>query len=381
MKPDYEGNGIVNLMSSIIDAAGHKSPYEPLKGDALSNLSDSKNIVLIIIDGLGYKYLKDKGRKTLLNRKLIDSMTSVFLPSTGPAISTFFTGLAPQQHAVTGWYVHLQEFGLVAKFLPFTTTVDWNVLRTDISNMLDVTPLFSKIQREYHVVLDESISDSVFTRFMTGGAIRHGYAGLDDFFIKMKSAVLKPKERSYTYAYWAELDAIGHMLGMQSQETTEHLNDFDRKLEGFIEAIQGTDTTLIITADHGFNDVKPHNNIYSGNHPKLTECLTLPLCGDSRTAFCYVKPSMVKQFEKYVTETLGNVCDMFRSEELVNDAWFGLMKPSSKLRGRIGDYTLIFKDGYGALNSFPGISPPVLRGHHGGITDDEMKVPLVVIDC
>ena len=51
--PNYKDGSIVNLMSSIAGSFGLKTKYKPLKD--LANIK-SKNIVLIIIDGLGYNY-------------------------------------------------------------------------------------------------------------------------------------------------------------------------------------------------------------------------------------------------------------------------------------------------------------------------------------
>ncbi|MCK5265706.1 MAG: hypothetical protein KAR03_08870, partial [Candidatus Thorarchaeota archaeon] len=60
-KPDYT-NSIVNLMSSIGQASGVTSPYSPLEFDSLGTLEESKNIVLLIMDGLGYNYLREYGK-------------------------------------------------------------------------------------------------------------------------------------------------------------------------------------------------------------------------------------------------------------------------------------------------------------------------------
>jgi len=51
--PNYKDGSIVNLMSSIGRALGHKSPYKPLKILDPKELKDSKNIVLMVIDALG----------------------------------------------------------------------------------------------------------------------------------------------------------------------------------------------------------------------------------------------------------------------------------------------------------------------------------------
>jgi len=61
--------------------------------------------------------------------------------------------------------------------------------------------------------------------------------------------------------------------------------------------ISGTNTTVIITADHGLIDIPSANVIFLEDHPELQDTLTLPLCGQSRTAYCYVHPAKAKKFE------------------------------------------------------------------------------------
>ena len=378
-RPDYKGNSIVNLMSSIMSALGLENPYEPLSRDSNLNLDSSSNIVLLIVDGLGYNYLKDKVANTLLAKSVQKDITSVFLPSTGPAISTFFTGLAPQQHAVTGWYVHLPEYGLVSRFLPFTSSVDWNVLSDNISESVGASPLVID-KRNHFVIVGDEIVDSVYSRYMSGNAERLGYSNMSDFFGQIRKAI-SSEGKSYIHAYWPQLDAVAHLLGIQSSETKDHLQTFDKALQSFVKVIQGTDTKLVVTSDHGFNDVSPENVVYTRDHPDLMSCLSLPLCGDTRTVYCYVRPSKISAFERYVSTNLDHACEFHKSQDLVDREWFGLFEPSPKLLERVGDYTLIFREGYAAMNCFPGAEPPMMLGHHGGTSEDEMMVPLIVIDC
>ena len=382
IKPNYTGRGITNLMSSIASAVDTESPYPELEETWLSGIEEFRNIVLMAVDGLGYDYLKKHGRGTLLASSMKGSLTSVFPPSTGSAITTFITGLPPQQHAVTGWHVFLKEYGLMSRILPFTSVVDWNVIGTDIANVVNVESLFWEIERERFVVAGRQIVDSTFSLYTIGlSAKRIGYEGLQNFFESVEEAISSGENTSYIYSYWPELDSIAHILGMESIDAREHLKAFDQALKEFVERIEGTDTALIITSDHGFHDVKPEGLIKTGNHPDLMESLTLPLCGDTRSAYCYVRPTRVREFEDYIESALSHACSVHKSEDLIEDNWFGLYEENTRLAGRVGDYTMIFNEGYAVLNDFPGQESPNLLGHHGGVTSEEMNVPLIVIKC
>ena len=54
--PNYVDGSLVNLMSSIIQYYGGSSKYAPLKELPLSQLEGTKNVVLILLDGMGYNF-------------------------------------------------------------------------------------------------------------------------------------------------------------------------------------------------------------------------------------------------------------------------------------------------------------------------------------
>ncbi|TFH04294.1 MAG: hypothetical protein E4H14_15065 [Candidatus Thorarchaeota archaeon] len=379
-KPDYT-NSIVNLMSSIGHASGVTSPYAPLDFDSLASIGESKNIVLLIVDGLGYNYLREYGKDSLLKQNLKESICSVYLPTTGSAITSIMTGVAPQQHAVTGWFVYLKEYGLVSRILPYSNTIDYNNLGVDISNVIDIPSIFQGINREYSLVLTQTIVDSVFTKNLIGSANRLQYSGINQFFSQIRNSIMNSSEKSYIYGYWPDFDAVRHILSSRSQEEQDQLYEFDGHLTNFVESLEGTDTAIIVTGDHGFDDVDPTQVIYTHDHPKLLDYLVMPFCGDTRSVYAYVRPSKVEQFERYVRNELGEACDLFPSSELIEEGWFGLFEPHPRLLDRIGDYTLILREGHAIMNCFPGIEPLKMLGHHGGASADEMYVPLCIIDC
>jgi len=378
-KPDYT-NSIVNLMSSIGYASGVSSPYSSLECDCLKEIEERRNIVLIIVDGLGYNYLREYGGNSTLKKNLKESISSVYLPTTGAAITSVMTGVAPQQHAVTGWFVYLKEYGLVSRILPYSNTIDYNNLGADISNVVDVAPIFNGMNREHSLVLTSTIVDSVFTKNLTGSAHRIAYSGIGEFFSQIRIASSQSSTKTYTYGYWPDFDAVSHIQGSKSTSAQDQLHQFDKHLTDFVESMEGTDTTIIITGDHGFDDVLPDQAIYTQDHPKLLDALVMPFCGDTRSVYAYVRPNKVDQFERYVSNELGESCDLFESSELMEEGWFGLFEPHPRLLDRIGDYTLIMKDGHAMMNCFLGFPPLKMLGHHGGASGDEMYVPLIVID-
>ena len=122
--PDYHGGSIVNLMRSVEGALGARAcaaaaAYPELDALPAQALAGARNVVLLVIDGLGYDYLSGAGAGGALHRHLRARLTSVFPSTTATAVSTFLTGVGPQQHALTGWHIWLRELGCLAATLRF----------------------------------------------------------------------------------------------------------------------------------------------------------------------------------------------------------------------------------------------------------------------
>ena len=66
-------------------------------------------------------------------------------------------------------------------------------------------------------------------------------------------------------------------------------------------------------------------------------------------------------------------------ETLIKENYLGLYEPNSQLFNRIGDYILLMKDNYVLRDQLIGETRHELIGNHGGLSDDELFVPLIII--
>src|SRR4051812_115755 len=108
MQPDYSGGGLVNLMASIVEACGGRAPHPPLRDFALG---EPRNVVLLVVDGLGDNYLMQHGGALAAKRRR--AITSVFPSTTASAITTTYTGATPLEHGLTGWFTYFAEAACV----------------------------------------------------------------------------------------------------------------------------------------------------------------------------------------------------------------------------------------------------------------------------
>jgi hypothetical protein len=112
------------------------------------------------------------------------------------------------------------------------------------------------------------------------------------------------RERKYLYLYWPRLDAIGHQSGHGKPGSTgppsarssrpSRSSCMDRRYRQPCWSARIT----------GQLDSSPRMSIDLADHPTLAETLLLPLCGEPRAAFCYLRSGQLR-LRDYCSDVLG----------------------------------------------------------------------------
>jgi hypothetical protein len=229
------------------------------------------------------------------------------------------------------------------------------------------------------VVSPAHIAQSDFNRAHLGRAQLRGFETLRAMFKQAARAVRKARSASYSYLYWPGLDSIGHEQGIESHHALIHLQQIEQGVEDFMRKLAGTDASLLVCADHGQIDTIETDQVLVGDHPELADCLSIPLCGEPRAAFCYVRPDRTEQFERYCRAVLGERFELHRSRDLLEAGLFGLGEPHPRLHERIGDYTLIARANNVIRDRLPFEESFRQIGVHGGLSRAELMIPLCQI--
>lgn len=371
------------MMASISLALGGKPIYKPLRILKPADLS-AQNIVLFVIDGMGYDFLKEHGEGSFLAKNMKGKMTSVFPATTASAITSFMTGVAPQQHAMTGWLMYLKEAGKVMAPLRFTERGRLKPMRLDKKTTKGIfcfRSFFEGIRAESFIILHKKYKKTKYNIAINKGSKKIYCDSFDNLLSKIGKALSRKGKKKYIYTYWSEFDEIAHRHGASSREAIRYFKILDRKLKFFFESRKGMDTQVIITADHGFIDTtETYRAINLKNHPNFTDCLSFPLGGEPRAAYCYVKKEKRKIFEDYVRKHFRKYCTMQKSGDLIKKRYFGFFEPHKKLAGRVGDYVLIMNENY-IMKDFIGKEEEKFKiGNHGGVSRKEMLVPLAMLN-
>ena len=142
-----------------------------------------------------------------------------------------------------------------------------------------------------------------------------------------------------------------------------------------------------MTADHGQVEVSPSNTYYINKRlPEILPYLKtnrkgIPLApaGSARDMFLHVEEQHIETVLSLLQERLAGIAEIYRTEDLLAQQFFGLQEPSPTLLARLGNIVILpymhetvwwYEEGHFAMH---------FRGHHGGLTPDEMEIPLFVL--
>jgi hypothetical protein len=129
--------------------------------------------------------------------------------------------------------------------------------------------------------------------------------------------------------------------------------------------------------------VVPEETLYLNRFRKLVNSLDLapsgkriPPWGSARDLFLSIRKDRLDETESYLSKKLEGVASVLRTEEAVREGLFGIGKPSRRFLRRAGNLMILphgLKTVWFRYRKGDSLN---LRGHHGGMSKDEMTIPL-----
>ena len=95
--------------------------------------------------------------------------------------------------------------------------------------------------------------------------------------------------------------------------------------------------------------------------------------------FLYLLPERLDEAERILGDALASVATVHRPSELASRGVFG-SSPSPRLFERVGDLVILPQAHEMVWWKGGGRFALDKRGHHGGLTAEEMETPLIAID-
>ncbi len=390
--PEYKSNSTLSLMSSIrkyLDKESGSLFYQDLKCLPTSDLDDYNSIVMIIVDGLGYEILQKLSNQSDFIYKSCLSIIDTVLPTTTiAAVTSFSTGLSPREHGVLGWNMKLRvkNEDITAQLLPFLNKDTGSFLSKDDIDLKQYLPERKRTNNcnNTYTILPEGISSNPFFQELIGFEgrseqvrfYRHPLQCLSSI-AEMVKARKHPKQ--FIYSYLPHLDHFSHLYGTESHYVQEFYRVFKKALDKLLKRLKGSNSLVIITADHGLVDSQKSDCLFLDDFNELKQNLDFSICGEPRLSYFYVKEDCKQDFIQKFRPQLAPYGDLYSSNELMNAGFWGptLLTAHREAAARVGDFCLVMKGNYLFKESREKPNCNFI-GNHGSNSDTELKVPLIV---
>lgn len=235
-------------------------------------------------------------------------------------------------------------------------------------------------------VQHRAITDTTFSRATLRGAAVHPFDEGAGWVAAIAAALRAGPAPAYVFAYVDDVDWTGHHAGPASEAHVAAATGVLDALAELARALPADgETLLLVTADHGQVPVDPATTVFVNElWPGITTHLRhgrdgrpLAPAGSARDLFLHVLRGHADQVVSHLRGLLGERAVVRPTAELLADGFFGDAGP--RLRERVGDVVVLPRPGETVWWREPGRFEMAFHGHHGGLSPEEMLIPLAAL--
>lgn len=394
--PDYDGGGLLNVPATVLDVLGARDAGDapPLAGLDPALRAGVRQVIVILADGLGWWQLEmlcDLGHMPFLaelrerarrrdGAQLIEA-TTVFPSTTAAAITTMNTARTPLEHGNIAYFIWLEEFAQVTAMLRWGPAIKrrgsyFDDPAVDPLRFVLVPSIHARLRDRgiaSYVVEPEIFRSEAMTRMHAAEATFVGYVVPSTMGVRLRALLDAPRP-SYVYAYWSGIDTVSHLYGPRSDEAAIEASILDISLRYALADRPAGDTLILLTADHGHATTDPDKMLDIVGDEELRALLRNPPAGEPRLVFLHT--DLPKQVREHIDRKWPGLVTVLDRDELIDAGLFGRGDPMMARR-RIGEVVALLDRDLSA--SIVKVEGQTLRhrGSHGGMTADEMRIPVL----
>lgn len=332
--------------------------------DNILNENQPKNVVLILFDGMGSRILDrtlDNNDFFIKNR--IKEITTVFPATTTAATTSIRTGLNPIEHGWLGWNMYISP-------IDETITLFRNHRKGEEATISDN---FLKIKNKLvqTTIADEINRDTDYNAIEIFPFGENPYNDLDEMLKRIEDQCNK-EGKQYIYAYDVEPDYTMHRKCADSNAVKELIKTRSNKIEKLCEKLN--DSIIIVIADHGH---KKADHIFLKDYPEIMQMLERTTSIEQRAVSFKIKRSYADEFVKEFNKNFGEDFKLYSKSEVIENHLFGYGEENELFSEAIGDFIAIAENSSKCIITD---GDKVLKSQHAGYSDDEIYVPLIVVN-
>ncbi len=348
-----------------------------------------ERVVFVYFDAFGWTFLERHADHPVFAhaRKdgLLAQLTSQFPSTTTAQVTTIHSGLPVAEHGLYEWHVYEPSLDRLITPLLFSFAGDGRrgtlVGQIDPDELFPVDSIYARLAEagiRSSVVLPAAIAGSAPNIALLRGTEVVPFATAETALAAASSAL--EAGAGYAHVYLEELDSLMHAVG--PDDPLAHAGA-RVVLDALAGATFPAGTLVLVTADHGMSPVEPARTVYvNESWPELAGHLKtgadgkpLAPAGSCRDLFLHARDEHVDTVCAELGERLSGMADVVPVDELVSEGIFS--DPSPRLRARLANVVVLPRYGEAVYWHEPGRFEQQLHGQHGGLSPQEMEIPLV----
>ena len=360
--------------------------FDELPGLIEQKLGEHARVVLIYFDAFGWRFLQRHGEHPLFAGAEVERWSACFPSTTTVHSTTIHSGLRLGEHGLYEWNIFEPRLDRLVTPLWFCfagddrpgTLADVGFTAHDLFPEQTIYRRLLPIPS--HVVMPSGIARSQTSQVLLQPATVHPFDDHGEGLARLCGA-LAAEERAYGTIYFGDADALMHMAGPDAPEVAALMEEH---LTAIAAAPWPEGTLVLLTADHGMEGISPERSTYVNVvWPELAHHLVMgadgkPLApaGSCRDLFLHVLPERLDEVEGRLGALLAGVAEVRKVEALLADGLFG-PNITDALLSRLANLVVLPAPGEAAYWLEPGRFEQRFHGQHGGLSANEMEIPLV----
>ena len=362
---DYHGRCVTNIVPALLGPGG----TEALPDFFPQITRGARQVVLLVVDGLGWHQLQDRilrapAATTTLASMQGSAITTIAPTTTVTALTSIATGATPGEHGLVGYRIDFA--GRVVQMLRWAD--DKGDARRRLSPR-DVQPCPPFLGASVPVLSKAEFDGTAFTEAHLRDQRMFSWRAASSMVVDVRN-LLASGER-FVYCYYDGVDKIAHERGFGEHYDAELLS-VDRLIADLASALP-RDAVLLVTADHGQVMVGDNTMLLA---PDVTRHLSHQ-SGEGRFRWLHVKSGRIDEVLSAARSLHGDVAWVMTRDEMIEQGYFGA-RVADVVRRRLGDVAIMAK--YEVSFDDPADKTYfALQCRHGSLTSAEVDVPLLAL--
>ncbi|MCX6066627.1 MAG: alkaline phosphatase family protein [Chloroflexi bacterium] len=394
VKPRYDSGGFAGLPAAIQASFNGQKPFPQFQGDY-------DNVILGFVDGFGWRHFEKFGAHPFLDRFTrsgsVDKLTSQFPSTTSCHTTCIHTGLNVGQSGIIEWnYYEPQLDAMIVPLLfSFSGTSERDKLKAtgiDPKRLYPTETVYQKLNAlgvTSTIFQHREYTPSTYSSIVFDGATARGYKSLPETILNLSLALNQAQGKNYFFFYYDRIDSVSHDYGPDSAQVEAEVDMFLHVMEKqFISRPFAKGRTLfLMTADHGQSEIDPATTVYLNlAFPGIEKAIKtnrkgelLVPGGSCRDLFLYIKDEQLDETQALLAKGLAGKADVVKTDELIAQGYFG-PEISAAFRAHVGNLVILAYRHESVWWYEKGKFEQNYYGHHGGLTPQEMEIPLLGLE-